>query len=669
MQRRHRSSSLRVPARLLLAGLVLVAVSGCARTARVDATVKDSPIALAPRLRLSNPAALTLSYNNACGVPAVVSLGEPLAASLKEKLGQAFQYIVVDPAVPSDGVLDVTVNLKQIELTIPRRANKAYPVTVTLALEALYTAEDGSTLWTKKVKSAELGSVEVQESSCDVAGLAAVVKAASDIVAKGLALQVSESGKIRGYAEAAQSQKPRLARAAEAAARTPEMPPEKSPEAPVSNPAAPAVLQPGGPAPALTFRAILRDDNRDHLLQPDEPLTIDLEVKNDGPVEAKGVEVVIGGTGALTSQLPPVIAVGDVAPGEIKRATLTRPIAGVKEPLKGELWLSLRSGSPLSHEPALKKFAVVVKPGRADDSQAPADVEQAPKPSASFKQPKAVVIAIGVGSFRDAQESPEKFAARDAEAMASYLQTIAGLSADRVRLLVNGHALKQDLVETFEEWLPRRVDPATVVYVYFSGRALVDGVSGGVSLVPYDGSTASVSRVYSLRRLQESLARLPIQRAILMVDASLEPAPGADPAAGAAPFWEISATASDSKIMGMIGNSGLQEAHAYERGRHGLFTYQLLRGLQGPADLDRDGTVTAGELCAFARGEVIRMAGEQFGSGQEPVCLPAPGQGALVRIHPMAKGNNPKPLSPVKKEASASGEGSTAPPSGVGPGQ
>ena len=121
--------------------------------------------------------------------------------------------------------------------------------------------------------------------------------------------------------------------------------------------------------------------------------------------------------------------------------------------------------------------------------------------------------------------------------------------------------------------------------------------------------------------------------------------------------------------MGMIGNSRPQDTHVYERGRHGLFTYHLLRGLQGPADLDRDGTVTAGELCAFARGEVVRMAGEQFGSGQEPVCLPAPGQGAMVRIHPMAKGNNPKPVPPVKKEAPASGEGATASPSGVGPGQ
>ena len=39
----------------------------------------------------------------------------------------------------------------------------------------------------------------------------------------------------------------------------------------------------------------------------------------------------------------------------------------------------------------------------------------APKPSASFRQPKALVVAIGVGTFRDAQVPPAKYAARDAE--------------------------------------------------------------------------------------------------------------------------------------------------------------------------------------------------------------------------------------------------------------
>ena len=450
--------------------------------------------------------------------------------------------------------------------------------------------------------------------------------------------------------------------------------PARVPESPaVQLRAAPAVVPlpnpPSDPPAGLSFRAILRDDNRDQILQPDELLTIELEVKNDGLSAVNGVEVMVGGTEALAAQLPPAILIGDLRPGEMKRTTISKSVTSATESWQGELVLGLRSGSPGTHMPPPKKFALLVKPSGPNDHQVLTDIDQLPKAFALSTQVRSVAIAIGVGRFRDPQVPPMKFAARDAEAMAAYLQSLGNLPADRVRVLVDGHALKQDLVETFEEWLPKHTDPSTVVYVYVAGRALVDGVTGAVSLVPHDGSTASVSRLYSMQRLQDALARVPIQRAIIMIDASLEHAPGADPATGAAPAWEVGATDANAKVMWMIGNSGLQEAPAYERGQHGLFTYQLLKGLQGPADLDRDGTVVAGELCTFARGEVVRMAGAQFGSRQDPVCLPAIGQGAMIRIHPMAKGNNPKLELTVIKESSHKEEMSGAAPEGAGPGQ
>lgn len=651
-------------------GISMTTWTGCSWFKRADGLAGIAPIALAPVLRVpSSLTSTTITYQNACGAPATVPIGSPLVAALQQKMGRVFQRVVMDQAVSSDGVIEASVGLKQIDLAIPRRIKKSYPVTVTVGLDVAYLASDGLTLWTKKLQSSGLGEVEVQDTSCDVTGLEAVVKEAIDLVAEGAAKQVSESIKIREYAGAKPSRGPALASVAAM--------PEDAVPAVAAVPVRPVVQsaaalpssQPGEAAAMLTFRIILRDDNRDHILQPDEPLTIDVEVKNEGRTEAQGVEVVVEGTGVLTAQLPSTIAVGDVLPGEIKRVTVTKPITSAKEPLRGELLFGLRAALPMAQIPPAKKFTILVKPSPADGTQAAIDVDQPPKGTAALKQQKAVVIAIGVGRYRDTQVPSVKFAARDAEVMAAALQSITGLSADRVRVLSDGHALKQDLAEIFEEWLPKRADSNTVVYVYVAGRALVDGVTGAVSLVPYDGTTVSMGRVYSLRRLQESLARLPIQRAILMFDVSLEHAAGADPATGAAPVWEVGAMDASAKMMWMIGNNGLQEAQAFEPGRHGLFTYQLLRGLQGLADLDRDGTVAAGELCAFARGEVARMTSEQIGSSQQPVCLPVPGQGALVRIHPMAKGNNPKPVVPVKKEAPGPGEAPAASPTGVGPGQ
>jgi uncharacterized caspase-like protein len=53
-------------------------------------------------------------------------------------------------------------------------------------------------------------------------------------------------------------------------------------------------------------------------------------------------------------------------------------------------------------------------------------------------------------------------------------------------------------------------------------------------------------------------------------------------------------------------------------GGHGIFTYSVLRGLKGEADVDHDGVVTAGELLDYLRFVVPRETrGEQHPEVQE----------------------------------------------------
>jgi hypothetical protein len=165
---------------------------------------------------------------------------------------------------------------------------------------------------------------------------------------------------------------------------------------------------------------------------------------------------------------------------------------------------------------------------------------------------------------------------------------------------------------------------------------MVEPTTGAVSMIPFDGMAASRARLYSLRRLQESLAALPIQRAVVMLDLSLEPPLGTEVKGTITPLWEQEGRGKE-KIMWMIGNRAAQDTHTYDPGRHGLFAYQLLKGLGGAADLDKNGTIFTGELCTYAKGQVLKMAREQYGNEQEPLCLPGPGQGALVRLQPVAR--------------------------------
>jgi len=321
----------------------------------------------------------------------------------------------------------------------------------------------------------------------------------------------------------------------------------------------------------------------------------------------------------------------------VKLVTLDGKVGTVKGVLQEELTLVLHAGSPSVQLPAAKKFLVAMKPESATEAVAlPVDVDQLPKRASILKQPKAVGIVIGVGRFRESGIAKVKYAARDAKVMATYLTSIGGIPSERVRTLVDTHALKSDLAEVLEEWLPEQVDPTTVVYVSVTGRGVVEATTGAVSMMLFDSTATSGARLYSLRRLQESLAKLPIQRAVVMLDLSLELAQGKEAADGIAPLWGQEGSGKE-KIMWMVGNRAVQEAHNYDKGRHGLFTYQLLKGFGGAADLDKNGTILAGELCTYTKRQVLRMAHEQYGNEQEPLCLPGPGRGTSVRLQPVAR--------------------------------
>ncbi len=633
--------------------LVLSGV-GCSLLKRGKEPVSSQPIPLTPVIRFS-PSVTTAEvlYPDRCGERRSFALGDALVASVPKKLTGVFAGVTArsqtGETIASEGVIEVGVGLRRLELDVPKQAQGTYPATATVGIEMVFLARDGTVLFSKNFEGAGRGTVGIGEQSCQVEGLKAIVQNAIDSATDGLAQQMAQSVQIREYAAQRDTWAPTVAHPRPAVA---------SPTAGAATtvPAVVAVADPpqaalpatGEPA-QLSFRAIIRDENRDQYLQPEESLTIEIEVKNEGMGVAKDVTITGEGKAELTALFPSEVQIGILQPGETKRTSITQRVPASQEDLHGELTLNLRTSSPVVSVAPPKVFSFGVKPRVIDPALVP-DVDDIPNSLAAFHQPKAVIISIGVGTFRDEQVPAVKYARHDAEVMAEYLRTIGGVPGERMRILLDRQALERDLEDTFERWLRKLADRETVVYVFFAGRVLVDGGTGAISLVPYDGTLSGAQQLYPLVRIQEALYRLPIRRAIVMFDVSMDPSPGAALADVPSPAWESSVSEARKDVeMWMVSNRSLQEAHAYDEGKHGLFTYYLLRGLQGVADADRDGTVIAGELCTYARGQAARVAHEQFGNKQDALCLPAIGREGMVRIHPVARGNNPKPV-PTQKQ-------------------
>jgi len=605
----------------VVAGLGVATLTSCSLFSSQDDATIGYFLPLTVQLR-SDPsiAGAQLTYQDACGQRQSLPISSPLQEKLNRKTGRVFVKVLTDETGASsapDGYVDASLGLAHVDLAIPRKANKSYPATVTLGLDFAYTAADGAVLYSKKIQSIGRGEVDVTEASCEVKGLEKIAQEAMGYVTDGMAKQLGTSNMIIDAAQARQAGGPKAT--------------------PMQSAVAVPVPVPVDEPATVIFRAIVRNENRNQVLHTGEAVAIEVEVKNEGPGTARAVELSVTATPTLIERVPSVVSVGDLQPGEVKRVTLDGKVGTVKGAVQEELTLILQAGSPSVQLPAAKKFLVAMKPESTTEAVAlPVDVDQLPKRASILKQPKAVGIVIGVGRFRESGIAKVKYAARDAKVMATYLTSIGGIPSERVRTLVDTHALKSDLAEVLEEWLPEQVDPTTVVYVSVTGRGVVEATTGAVSMMLFDSTATSGARLYSLRRLQESLAKLPIQRAVVMLDLSFELAPGKEAADGIAPLWGQEGSGKE-KIMWMVGNRAVQEAHNYDKGRHGLFTYQLLKGFGGAADLDKNGTILAGELCAYTKRQVLRMAHEQYGNEQEPLCLPGPGRGTSVRLQPVAR--------------------------------
>ena len=600
--------------------LLVISLSGCGGTSKIFNRFSEPDgywLPLTVDLRLDPTVTeASLEYTDACGQRQALPIGERLTASLRKDMGLVFQRIQVPPgAQKADGAVDVALGLKEADLFIPRQTAKTYPATVIVGATISYTDADGTVLYTKNLRTEAHGSVETESQSCEVKGLGAVANEAVTILTQGLKKHLGTSTKIREAAQQKNSNGqpavsfpiPPVAASAPAVA---------APLSPVTPPA--MALQ----SAALSYRVMLREGQANERLESGEKVTMEVEVSNTGSVLAKDVLVRFSGTAELVEQFANPVPVGDLEPREMKRVVVSARLPPTAVLRQGELVLSVEAANGTS--PVQKKFPIEWHPGHSLTGVSSVDdVDRISDTAPPHERKKTVGVAIGIGAFRHPTLSPVPFAAHDAEVMAQYFNKLSGIPSKQIQLLTDDHALKDDVIEVFEEWLPKHVESGSEVMIFIAGRALVNPSTGAVSLIPHEADPSSPLRLVSLRRVHEALSRLPIHRAVLMMDLTWTSS-GAEPSAnGKAPTWTaVPGALRGEKLMHIIGTSGHEQAHQYEEGRHGLFTYFLLKGLGGAADRDENGVVAIDELCGYVQERVTVAATETYRQVQRPICIP-----------------------------------------------
>lgn len=266
------------------------------------------------------------------------------------------------------------------------------------------------------------------------------------------------------------------------------------------------------------------------------------------------------------------------------------------------------------------------EPARAAQDLEPEDIDQPPQTNNPI-DPEAYAIVVGIEKYQQIGIPPVEYANRDAEAVKNYLTQAMGFDPANVVLLQNEAATKTTLDKYLGPWLRNHASKKSRVFIYFAGHGAPNPETGEGFLVPYDGDP-NYTEVTALpiKALYETLAKLPAANVTVALDACFSGrgqrsliAKGTRAFANVVKF----PAAIGPNTVVLTATGGGQVSTFYPDGRHGLFTYFLLKGLQGGADADKNGMITTKELFSYLKPTVEREARKQ-NIEQIPTLSPAP---------------------------------------------
>ncbi|SOD79479.1 caspase family protein [Spirosoma fluviale] len=206
-------------------------------------------------------------------------------------------------------------------------------------------------------------------------------------------------------------------------------------------------------------------------------------------------------------------------------------------------------------------------------------------------QTYAVVVGISDYEALSYATGDLRFADRDARQFAAFLQSKSGGSvpAANIRLLTNRQATQAAILQQLNVF--RQATEADRIILYFSGHGMPD------SFVPYDVVPGNPAGLLTYRDIKAAFYQSSATTKLCIADACLSGGMSRKGVTQRNSGQIVTQNTADRSNVAMILASRSTQS-AVEDGRlgGGAFTYFLLRGLSGQADLNGNGIVTIKEL-------------------------------------------------------------------------
>jgi len=247
--------------------------------------------------------------------------------------------------------------------------------------------------------------------------------------------------------------------------------------------------------------------------------------------------------------------------------------------------------------------------------------EAAPAPvarAAATGYANSWALVVGIDKY---QKWPQlQYAVRDAEGVGQLLVQKFGFAPEHVITLKNEQATRSGILAAFHERLAHgNLQPNDRIFVFFAGHGATRKLSSGRDLgyiVPVDADPDRLATdAIPMTEIQNIAESLPAKHALFVMDACYSGL-GLTRGAANASFLRDNAKRLGRQMLTAGGTDQLVSDGGPNG--HSVFTWTLLQGLGGKADLNGDSLITGTELAAYVAPAVSSVSQQTPAFGSLP---------------------------------------------------
>ena len=234
-------------------------------------------------------------------------------------------------------------------------------------------------------------------------------------------------------------------------------------------------------------------------------------------------------------------------------------------------------------------------------------------PSGSRVKPNnnAIALIIGVADYQRTS-AKAAYADKDARTFYDYALLKLGISANNIKELVNNDAGRIDVSLAVKDWITRStVKGETDIYIFFAGHGLASQSGESMYLLPFDVEPRLLEDSAILRdELFTDIASSNPRSVTVFLDTCYSGSTrGSEMLIAARPILlKAKESAVPEGFTVFTAAAGDETAKPLEEAKHGMFSYFLMKGMEGDADTNGDKQISAGELHAYVKSNVVQQS-------------------------------------------------------------